>query len=689
MATISGSRVGDKITSDSLIPFIGAGFSFPAGCPSWRELTNSLISVLADESTKAALNDLRSHLSEPDLAELLDSLALSESDLRQHLLERIDPARMRPHAYHRALVSLGCSTIVTTNWDPLLELAHREAQIPYQVIYRDEDTSLYEPARRVQILKIHGTIDDPRSLVFRKSQYENYWHERPLLGALLTTLAATKSFLFLGYGLGDPNIVSQLDRIRDWSKRAGRQHHALVYGRDGMAGQWKAHAIECINADGFRASEGNYEESTQRCLAGLLAGSRRATMSNLERSRLVNQELRRLIIKSTPQAVLRMRGALGWLSNPPADENDPIYGNYAQDLEEQHMGELVCECLDKIRGSRIHNILHLNTAPLLQMYSPSHLLRRLSVMRSMLVKYGPRIVIIHDELPSTLNHMIIDDIASVFGYKRAGMPGIPRVVSTRDRAKIADEIAQFDRDADILLTSNKVVAARLGIDVNRDDWNLAYAITLIDQEMRRLKAMIHVSPRLGEGNRESGIDEGADAVVFAILKHAENNQTREDGNTPYGVHLVRVLEWLKSIGKVENGDIQIAAALHDVVEDCGVDISEIAARWGGYVAELVAEVSQAPNATFQQYVQQIESASSEAKTIKLADRFDNVRELERTKRKSFGGLTPLQYLEESATILGVCRSANLALAQSLQQQIESARASNSGIRKKEQPTIDT
>jgi guanosine-3',5'-bis(diphosphate) 3'-pyrophosphohydrolase len=161
----------------------------------------------------------------------------------------------------------------------------------------------------------------------------------------------------------------------------------------------------------------------------------------------------------------------------------------------------------------------------------------------------------------------------------------------------------------------------------------------------------------------------AHALEFALRKHREYGQTREDGVTPYGIHIIRVVERLRQVGLIDDFSVLAAAALHDVVEDCEVSVDEITTRYGERVALFVGEVTRRSGQNGREYVAQLAGASREGKTIKLADRWDNVLDLKTFRKPTFGDRPSSEYLEESKMVLSVCRGANVRLAGALEQSI--------------------
>lgn len=119
-----------------------------------------------------------------------------------------------------------------------------------------------------------------------------------------------------------------------------------------------------------------------------------------------------------------------------------------------------------------------------------------------------------------------------------------------------------------------------------------------------------------------------DAVRFAEAKHAGQ---RRVGGEHYICHIYRVLiagveEYLedRSLGLF----FLMAIALHDVVEDCGVELEEIRSRFGAEVARLVFHLSHdyedEPEAD---YVSRVQAGGRKAIRIKRLDKLDNLRSL--------------------------------------------------------------
>jgi SIR2-like protein len=90
---------------------------------------------------------------------------------------------------------------VTTNWDPFLERS-LDVLVP---MVEDRDLAFWDDGKR-QVLKIHGCITRPYSIVATQSDYDACVSGNPLIFNKLRDLMATKTFVFAGYSLRDPDF---------------------------------------------------------------------------------------------------------------------------------------------------------------------------------------------------------------------------------------------------------------------------------------------------------------------------------------------------------------------------------------------------------------------------------------------------------------------------------------------------
>ena len=125
------------------------------------------------------------------------------------------------------------------------------------------------------------------------------------------------------------------------------------------------------------------------------------------------------------------------------------------------------------------------------------------------------------------------------------------------------------------------------------------------------------------------IDIILDAISFAIDKHGK--QVRKDAEeSAYIRHPIEVAQLLIMAGVVDE-DVIAAAVLHDVVEDCGVSVADISARFNPRIGLIVQEVSDDPAlsgmARKDAQVVKVGMISPEGKLIKVADKICNLQDV--------------------------------------------------------------
>lgn len=111
---------------------------------------------------------------------------------------------------------------VTTNWDPFLERS-LDVLIP---MIEDRDLGFWNDSKR-QVLKIHGCISRPYSLIATESDYGACTSRNPLIFNKLRDLMATKTFIFTGYSLRDSDFQEIWQAITRSLGRFGRMAYSI------------------------------------------------------------------------------------------------------------------------------------------------------------------------------------------------------------------------------------------------------------------------------------------------------------------------------------------------------------------------------------------------------------------------------------------------------------------------------
>lgn len=120
-------------------------------------------------------------------------------------------------------------------------------------------------------------------------------------------------------------------------------------------------------------------------------------------------------------------------------------------------------------------------------------------------------------------------------------------------------------------------------------------------------------------------------VQFAAHKHKDQRR-KEPSKPPFINHPINVATILAVEANIDDKEVLQAALLHDTVEDTDTTFEEIETAFGKNVADIVREVTDdksLPKLERKQLqIEHAKTSSTKAKLVKLADKLDNLRDLQ-------------------------------------------------------------
>lgn len=243
-----------------LIPFVGAGVSFLAGCPSWSQMADGALRACIAENkfTYGQLAQIE-HLGPRVKLSIARGLEIEHGfniDYTKLIHPKVnDEKKDIGDRVYRSLGKLG-TRFVTTNYDAWLDTEIPHVQRPINPLTAPPTTTVNAPSTRRSIYKVneftpanlnlektvfhlHGSLLDPRGMVITTSDYiERYRNDRTgddperenRTLTFLEHLFSTKTVLFVGYGLEDLEIleyVIQKARVPPQRGQAEARHFLL------------------------------------------------------------------------------------------------------------------------------------------------------------------------------------------------------------------------------------------------------------------------------------------------------------------------------------------------------------------------------------------------------------------------------------------------------------------------------
>ncbi len=172
------------------------------------------------------------------------------------------------------------------------------------------------------------------------------------------------------------------------------------------------------------------------------------------------------------------------------------------------------------------------------------------------------------------------------------------------------------------------------------------------------------------------------AMQYIVEKHDGSYRDGEFG-LPYATHPVEVCNNLRYIGGITDVELLCAALLHDVIEETGTDPAEIESEFGPKVSGLVTELTRSEPTDEQLasldkdevwllrsglLLADITAMSSDAMTIKLADRLANFRQAIVTRK----GEKLRRYIRQTKKIVEIIpKSVNPGLWKAINRELSS------------------
>lgn len=233
-------ELGDQLRRGNVLLFCGAGISLSeGGLPSGWQLAQELAQRIGLETLGATL---------PEVAQTYEQ-KIGRHSLVDYIINRIDQREITPLRTHQLIAALPFKLIVTTNWDNLQEEALRQARKPFVKIVRDTDVP-YHDELKVLLVKLHGTLEQADSLVVTSDDYEDVFARMPVVTNVVRSYFATKTILFVGFGLADADFKHLYREIeRHLGKHTRRAYAVQLHPQALIVDYWQRKNLQVIAAD--------------------------------------------------------------------------------------------------------------------------------------------------------------------------------------------------------------------------------------------------------------------------------------------------------------------------------------------------------------------------------------------------------------------------------------------------------
>ena len=226
-------RLQGLVRSGRLALLFGSGVSVPSGLPNWTELLTELARGAGFSEHEVREMQLLSLLDQPMLVEERMGGREALNALIQHVLRR---GRYTPS--HCLLGAMKVPAF-TTNYDDLYEEAvgsgvdeHGDREEVLRLPW-DAARLAAMPIDAPRLVKLHGCVTKPRSIVLTRQDYLRYEDERTALRGTLQQTLLERELLVVGFSMVDENVHIIIDSVRQSMQQARASASASSTGGGG------------------------------------------------------------------------------------------------------------------------------------------------------------------------------------------------------------------------------------------------------------------------------------------------------------------------------------------------------------------------------------------------------------------------------------------------------------------------
>lgn len=201
--TESKRIIRQAMDANQLVLFVGAGASIASGMPSWSKA----IQIIAGRLSIS--NDDLDYLRIPQ--NYFNARGKKEyTQLMRGIFRHGD--YLQKHEIHDKIIEFDTTTIITTNYDHLIEQAAEDNSQILSVVSKDADLSYRQGGK--ELIKMHGDFEND-NFVLKEDDYLNYSRNFKLIENYVKSLIGTKVVLFIGYSFNDPDLKMIFSWVKD------------------------------------------------------------------------------------------------------------------------------------------------------------------------------------------------------------------------------------------------------------------------------------------------------------------------------------------------------------------------------------------------------------------------------------------------------------------------------------------
>ena len=388
-----------------LVPLIGSGISQPSGIASWNKVIEVIKQFLIESGECDSSLDFNLYES-PDA---YFSKSSKKNEFHNFLIETVDSG-FKPNPLHEILAKIPFKSILTTNWDTLIETELCKTQ-KINTIYNDFTATKWKEALATQVIKFHGTVNFPESVVFGLGSYGNFYMKPSTLMDLLRTIIATRPILFLGFSMSDSFFNALLSSIT----KNNEQYIVIPDTDTNRKRNLEKQGLTVIIAQ----TNSSDQYGTHGFLKELWKNTYKVGKNRIERTKLLIRETKLLKHYLGADKTIRARASLGPLAIPFNNELN-VFGCSELYKVEKELLDTVIEVLNTNKESKIKIIccpLDGGEHSLKKGYTKEAYAERLKAMLQWIEHLDDKVEIVCTNRSTDVNDWIVSNFAIIESRK--------------------------------------------------------------------------------------------------------------------------------------------------------------------------------------------------------------------------------------------------------------------------------
>lgn len=204
------------INSGNCFALIGAGPSCEVGLPNWKQLAEGIINDLKEDNLEIT-SFMHEYIDKNDYAKFFNEVWNTHGQywlLNKIKLRTVDN-NLNGKIYN-LISNFPFRSYFTTNYDDVLSRHLNNSNKIHKVLSNTKnDLERFDPDTLIYIIKLHGTLDKPETLILTEDQYFNYQYkaENKYYIDFLKGYFLAHKFFIVGYSMNDPYLTDLLKSL--------------------------------------------------------------------------------------------------------------------------------------------------------------------------------------------------------------------------------------------------------------------------------------------------------------------------------------------------------------------------------------------------------------------------------------------------------------------------------------------